>query len=148
MAEPSFRAGSLDHVHVFVPDRDRAVAWYRAVLGLEVVVEHAHWAADGGPLTISADGGQSGVALFEGAAPADRERRRVIAFRVDGEAFAGFVSSVATLGLVDRHGEPVTSASVVDHGEAFSIYFADPWGNPYEITSYDVDSVRTALGRG
>ncbi len=147
MADRSFRAGSLDHVHVFVPDRDRAVAWYRAMLGLEVVVEHAHWAADGGPLTISADGGQSGVALFEGEGPAAHERRHVIAFRVDGVAFVGFVRTVAALGLVDRHGEPVTSASVVDHGEAFSIYFTDPWGNPYEITSYDAEAVRTALGR-
>lgn len=145
MAESRFRAGSLDHAHVFVPDRERAAAWYRDVLGLEVVAEHAHWAADGGPLTVSADGGRSGIALFEGSAPAVHERRRVIAFRVDADAFVGFVRTIEARALVDRHGEPVTRASAVDHGEAFSIYFTDPWGNPYEITTYDADSARAGL---
>ena len=51
----TFRMGALDHVHVFVPDREAAAEWYVSVLGFEVV--HPEWAEDpGGPLTVSADG--------------------------------------------------------------------------------------------
>ena len=35
-------------------------------------------------------------------------------------------------------------ASTSDHGESFSIYFADPWGNPFEVTSYDAEEIRAA----
>ena len=28
---------------------------------------------------------------------------------------------------------------IVDHDIQFSIYFEDPYGNPYEITSYDYE---------
>ena len=122
-SEGALRGAELDHVHVFVPERDRAAAWYRDVLGLAVVLEHAHWAADGGPLTVSGDGGTSGVALFEGEAPSGGERRRVVALRV-----------------------AVRASDVVDHGESFSIYFVDPWGNPFEVTSYDAELVRSRLG--
>ena len=39
---------------------------------------------------------------------------------------------------------------VRDHGQAFSIYFDDPWGHHLELTTYDADEVRgmmTASGR-
>lgn len=145
-SEGALRGAELDHVHVYVPDRARAATWYRDVLGLAVVVEHAHWAVDGGPLTVSGDGGKSGVALFEGAAPSsDGEKRRVIALRAAGEVFLEFVAGVERLALVDRHGAAVRAADVVDHGESFSIYFSDPWGNPFEVTTYDAELIRARL---
>ncbi|MBK7972962.1 MAG: VOC family protein [Deltaproteobacteria bacterium] len=145
-SEGALRGAELDHVHVFVPERDRAAAWYRDVLGLAVVLEHAHWAADGGPLTVSGDGGTSGVALFEGEAPSGGERRRVVALRVAGEDLLDFLAGLERHGLVDRHGAAVRASDVVDHGESFSIYFVDPWGNPFEVTSYDAELVRSRLG--
>ena len=33
-----------------------------------------------------------------------------------------------------------------DHGEAWSMYFADPDGNPYELTCYDVAVLRSGGG--
>ena len=144
-SEGALRGAELDHVHVFVSDRARAATWYRDVLGLAVVVEHAHWAVDGGPLTVSGDGGKSGVALFEGEAPAGREQRRVVALRVAGEDFLDFVRGIESLALIDRNGAAVTSKDVVDHDESFSIYFSDPWGNPFEITTYDAELVRARL---
>jgi len=68
MAEsPKFRMGRLDHVHIRVPDRAAAAAWYAEHLGFEPVEQFDFWASgvDGGPLQISADGGDTSLALFE-----------------------------------------------------------------------------------
>jgi hypothetical protein len=37
--------------------------------------------------------------------------------------------------------------TVSDHGQAYSIYFNDPWGHRLEITTYDVDAAKLALSR-
>jgi catechol 2,3-dioxygenase-like lactoylglutathione lyase family enzyme len=45
-----FRMGSLNHVHVVVPDRAAAAAWYEEHLGFEPVPEYAAWTrVEGGP---------------------------------------------------------------------------------------------------
>jgi catechol-2,3-dioxygenase len=44
-----------------------------------------------------------------------------------------------------RLGGPVKP---VDHGLAWSLYFADPDGNPYEITTYDHAAVAELLRAG
>jgi hypothetical protein len=38
------------------------------------------------------------------------------------------------------------SARVVDHTEAWSVYFTDPFGHHLEVTTYDAEVVRRALG--
>jgi catechol 2,3-dioxygenase-like lactoylglutathione lyase family enzyme len=48
------------------------------------------------------------------------------------------------IALFERAPSPDNKA-VVDHGIALSLYFRDPDGNPYEITTYDVTSARAAL---
>ena len=59
MTVDGFRLGRLDHVHIRVPDRGEAAAWYRENLGFEPVEQFDFWASgfEGGPLQISADGG-------------------------------------------------------------------------------------------
>jgi hypothetical protein len=53
-AMDGFRVTQLDHVELFVPDRDAAAAWYARTLGLQVVPKYASWAADPqGPLMIT-----------------------------------------------------------------------------------------------
>ena len=37
------------------------------------------------------------------------------------------------------NGSLTKNIEIVDHDIQFSIYFEDPFGNPYEITSYDYD---------
>ena len=44
--------------------------------------------------------------------------------------------------LSEKLGE---SVDPVDHGKAWSLYFSDPWGNPYEITTYDYELVEGRL---
>lgn len=56
-----FCMGRLDHVHIRVPDRGAAAAWYSEHLGFEPVEKFDFWATgfEGGPLQISADGGKT-----------------------------------------------------------------------------------------
>ena len=122
MAPPLDR---IDHVHVFVADRPAAEAWYRRVLGLSRVHALAGWAKGGGPLTLGDGAGTIHLALFE--SPAEK-CRSTIALGVDGASFEAWRMHLAA--------ELGRTVEVVDHGQARSLYFSDPDGNPYEITCY------------
>ncbi len=49
------------------------------------------------------------------------------------------------LGLGGPGGDRVTPEDVVDHGSSYSLYVAEPDGNPVEITTYDHRAVERAL---
>ena len=127
---------AFDHVHVYVADRAMAEAWYRDVLHLHRSKELEFWSSDGGPLTIQNSSGSIHIALFERPV---QPCRSVVAIRVSA---AGYVSWKAHLenvlpGLVSEE----------DHEASLSLYFRDPDGNPYELTTYEVDLVvRKAAG--
>lgn len=141
-----FKVEAIDHVHVYVADQRAAAEWHRRVLGLEIVEEYEDWATDG-PLTISSDGGATSLALFN-AAPETLQsaRRQTIAFRVGGEGFLAFLKRLDTLEVTGANGRPLQTGDVVDHEHSFSVYFSDPDGNPYELTSYDYDFIYERLG--
>jgi catechol 2,3-dioxygenase-like lactoylglutathione lyase family enzyme len=141
-----FKVLQIDHVELFVPDRYEAARWYERVLGLQVVPECEPWAVDGGPLMISSDGGSTKLALFEGhpVASSPTAAFRRVAFRVDAAGFAAFLQRLPDLALTDSRRQPVTAQSVVDHQQAYSIYFDDPVGHLLEVTTYDYDET-TAL---
>lgn len=141
----------IDHVELFVPDRREAAEWYRRVLGLEVVAEYEHWASDPrGPLMISSDGGSTKLALFEGTPQGSRETAgfHLVAFRLDAASFVAFLDRLPTLELLNHRGQRVTANLVSDHTAAWSLYFNDPFGHRLELTTYEYDQVKTALGRG
>jgi len=53
-----------------------------------------------------------------------------------------------TSGSADRHRDrPVTRGLVVDHGEAFSLYFNDPFGHRLELTTYEHATAAEAFAR-
>ncbi len=142
-----FKVLQIDHVELFVPDQYEAARWYERVLGLQVVPSAEHWAADGGPLMISSDGGSTMLALFAGQpvpSPQTAAFRRV-AFRVTGAGFTEFLRRLSDLELADIHNQRLTPGSVVDHQQAYSIYFVDPYGHLLEVTTYDYDVVSSAL---
>jgi catechol-2,3-dioxygenase len=116
----------IDHIHVQVADRARAERWYAEVLGLSRMAQLESWARGGGPLTLANASGTIHLALFERA---PEPSRSTVAF---GVAAAEFVAW-------RRHLESRLGRSIeaVDHQLAWSIYFADPDGNPYEITTYE-----------
>ena len=125
----------IDHVHVFVRDRAGALRFYAEVLGLAPLPEFAHWAAGGGPLTLADAGGTVHVALFE--SPGAQPNRSTVALGVDGAVFARWQRHLGA-----ALGEP---PAVHDHGAALSLYFDDPDGNPFEITTFDAEAAREAL---
>jgi len=120
---------NIDHIHVFVPDRQVALEWYNTVLGLKPIERLLFWAKTG-PLTIGNDEGSIHIALFEGE---PKKNRSVIAFNVTGKDFINWHKRInnALREVID----------VDDHSVSFSIYFADAYGNPYEITSYDYETL-------
>ncbi|MFN3243212.1 MAG: VOC family protein [Planctomycetota bacterium] len=63
-------SGGIDHVHVYVADRDAAASWYARVLGFGVVEKYRSWADDpDGPLTIEDPRGRVHLALFASGEP-------------------------------------------------------------------------------
>ena len=125
----------VDHVHVHVRDRAAAVDWYRDVLGLAPVPELRVWQTGGGPLTLSDAGGRVHVALFEGAPKPDNSS--VVALGVDAAGFVQWREHLTR--MLGR--APVFE----DHDLSLSLYFRDPDGNPYEITTYEHARTRDAL---
>ena len=142
-----FKVLQIDHVELFVPDRYEAAQWYEHSLGLQIVPECEPWAVDGGPLMISSDGGSTKLALFEGRPePASQAMAfRRVAFRVTADGFAEFLRRLPELRLVDARRRAVTADSVVDHQQAYSIYFDDPYGHQLEVTTYDYDDTSALL---
>jgi catechol 2,3-dioxygenase-like lactoylglutathione lyase family enzyme len=142
-----FSVQQIDHVELFVPDRYEAARWYERVLGLQILPDYERWAVDGGPLMISSDGGNTKLALFEGepASSAPTAAFRRVAFRVTAEGFAEFLHRLPELALLDSKRQAVTQQSVVDHRQAHSLYFCDPYEHQLEVTTYDHDKVSALL---
>jgi catechol 2,3-dioxygenase-like lactoylglutathione lyase family enzyme len=139
--------GRLDHVHIRVPDRAEAAAWYREHLGFEPVERFDFWASgfDGGPLQISADGGRTTLALFEASEAHPMVPQRTgVAFSVDAGVFAEFARSLP--GEINGPaGQPLMPADVVDFDLCWAYDLADPWGNQYELNCYEYEQVKTDL---
>ena len=120
----------VDHVHVFVTDRELAEQWYREVLGLSRMPALESWASDGGPLTIANEAGTIHLALFERKA---QPCRSTIAFGVTAREFIAWREHLCAA----LEAAPKTE----DHQLSWSLYFTDPDGNPCEITTYEYAAV-------
>lgn len=129
-------SGGIDHVHVYVRDRGAAAGWFASVLGFEPVAEFAAWADDpDGPLTLKNPEDTIHVALFR----SDKPAADTIAFGASGSEFVAWREHLQARSVPVR---------LTDHGMACSLYFGDPDGNVYEITTYDPDFVRRRLADG
>lgn len=125
---------SLDHIHIYVTDRAQAEAWYAQVLGLHRLPECEPWVSARGPLTLGNAAGSVHLALFE--RPAEK-CHSVVALRTTAAEFLAWRAHLSTvLGSV---------VEAVDHHLSWSLYFSDPDGNPFEITSYDYPQIVEAL---
>lgn len=123
----------IDHVHVYAQDRTLAEAWYRRVLGLNRVSELEHWAVSDGPLFLSNPDHTVSLALFERAS---QRSRSTIAFRVGKTEF---------LRWREHFQKESVPAELTDHAVSWSLYFSDPEGTPFEITSYEYESLKGQL---
>lgn len=142
-----FRMGRLDHVHIRVPDRAEAAAWYSEHLGFEPVEEYDFWATgfEGGPLQISADGGRSMLALFEASDGHPMIAQQTgVAFSVNAETFMTFARSLP--GEINGpRGTPLMQNDLIDFDMCWAFELADPWGNQYELNCYDYDRIKSEL---
>ena len=134
MAAPAL--SGIDHVHVMVADRAAATGWYRRVLGFEVMPEYAHWAEGGGPLTLADAAGSVHLALFERP---PMPTRSTVALRTSAAGLLAWQQHLTH--------ELGRAPALEDHVQSLSLYFSDPDGNPYEITTYEAGAARAALGR-
>ena len=143
----AFRMGKLDHVHIRVPDRAEAAAWYAKHLGFEPVERFDFWATgfEGGPLQISADGGKTMLALFEVSEGHPMVAQTTgVAFNVDADSFMSFARSLPC-GIDNARGVPLVITDLIDFDMCWAFDLADPWGNQYELNCYDYDRVRDEL---
>ena len=129
------RLQAIDHVHVYVRDRAAAEQWYARVLGLARSKNLEFWATGGGPLTLEDSTGSVHLALFERTA---QPCRSTIALRVSGAEFLAWQAHL------ERQLPGAVTAQ--DHKASLSLYFADPDGNPYEVTTYEVSAVQAGSG--
>ncbi len=146
-ASRTFRMGKLDHVHIRVPNRAEAAAWYAQHLGFEPVADYEFWATgfEGGPLQISADGGATMLALFEaGDGHPMVAQQTGVAFSVDADTFASFARSLPGE-IHTPEGRALIADDVIDFDMCWAFDLADPWGNRYELNCYDYERVRTEL---
>jgi catechol-2,3-dioxygenase len=121
----------VDHIHAFVQDRAAAERWYSRVMGLVRSPGLEFWAVSGGPLTLQDSSNTVHIALFE------RERqanRATVALRTSAEGLKAWQAHLSNF--------PEIKVKLEDHQVALSIYFNDPDGNPYEITTYDYEAFR------
>ena len=142
-----FKMGSLDHVHIVVPDRAQAARWYQDKLGFEVVADYEQWArVEGGPLHLSADGGRSAIALFQlGHGHTATTLEKGVAFRVDAEHFVAFARGLGSNEVRDMKGEALDKGAVIDFDLCYAYDFQDPWGNRFELNCYDIEAVKREL---
>lgn len=124
----------FDHVHIYVQDLPAAQQWYARVMGLQPVAEFAVWAQNGGPFTIANKEESIHLALFQG----ERQTcRSTVAFNVSAEALLAWQKHLV---------EQLPSApQSIDHDLSWSLYFSDPDGNPYEITTYEMQRLRAIM---
>jgi catechol-2,3-dioxygenase len=129
---PRFK--QIDHTHIHVLDRTAAEKWYAEKLGLKRVPELEQWATEDGPLMVSDEDRAVYLSLFE--RPADA-RHATVAFGVDASEFMAWKEHLEK--YLER------PPKLEDHELSWSLYFKDPDGNPFEITSYDYERLERRL---
>ncbi|MFQ3232097.1 VOC family protein [Reinekea sp.] len=147
MKQNSFRMGRLDHVHIRVPNRDIAAQWYSDYLGFEVVKKYDFWAKgfSGGPLQISADGGNTMLALFEASEGHPLAPQLTgVAFSVDSDTFISFSRSLPN-GIESPAGQQLKANDIVDFDLCWVYNFVDPWGNHFELNCYEYKQIKQDL---
>jgi catechol 2,3-dioxygenase-like lactoylglutathione lyase family enzyme len=125
----------IDHIHVRVTDLKHALEWYKRVLGLIPDIRYRHAEENHDVVMLSNPSGSVRLALSEEVGM--QQDLGSVAFSVSGQAFLSWIDALAGERVKNLEGQAIARDSVRDHGFFFSISYCDPFGNPYEIVSYD-----------
>lgn len=119
----------LDHMHIFVDDRKKAVDWYQKILGFEPISDYKEEDLSPGPWIIASKDATVKIAFFH-----KKNYQAVIttAIKVDSEQFKYWNKNLSDLDVLDV---------VRDHGNCYSLYFNDPFGHRLELSCYEVDQL-------
>ncbi|GGY11393.1 VOC family protein [Paludibacterium paludis] len=128
--------GKIDHIRISVSDVPKALAWYQRVLGLAPdpryrnlqEAPHSVWMIANPSSTVR-------LALYQDRGSSGASGS--VAFVVSGQEFVDWIDRLAGERVVSRDGQTIARDSVKDHGFFCAIAFVDPFGNGFEIVSYD-----------
>ncbi len=120
----------LDHVALVVSNLPASVEWYKNMFGLKPVYVEDWWSDTEAFLSI----GETIVALFQDNTkeqePLNKNKKGChSAFRTDRASFEAYKISFQQNEMPHRF---------VDHKRTLSIYFYDPDGYEWEITTYEI----------
>ena len=133
--------GKIDHIHIRVTDVPKALKWYQRVLAMapDPRYKHMREGPHGAVMLVNANGAvrlavslavnedKSGNVSHQGA----------VAFVVGGQDFLEWIDQLAGERVTNSEGQTIARDSVRDHRFFCSLSFVDPFGNPFEIVSYD-----------
>jgi len=127
MSTTTAQPPTLGHVHLKVADLDRAVAFYRDVIGLDVQArmgEHAAFLASGGYHH------HLGLNTWHSAGEDPAPKRKPGLFHT-AFLYPDQASLAHAVRRVIEHGVQIYGAA--DHGVSLAVYFDDPDGNGVEL---------------
>lgn len=150
MVDQSYQMQRIDHIEVNVPDRYEAAKWYEKVFGFKILQHPVfEWAVNlpNGPLFIGSEDWAVKVSLFEGEPQGQHPfiGFNRACFSLTGTDFLSFLDHMDALELYDEKGTRMTRNHLADHRFAWAVYFSDPYGNRYELTTYDYQQVADQL---
>lgn len=128
--------GKIDHIHVRVTDTTKAIEWYQRVLGLTPDPRYRHMQDEPHGVTMVANPSSTvRLALCEDAESSTAIG--AVAFVVSGQEFMEWIDQLAGERVTNREGQTIARDSVYDHHFFCSLSFVDPFGNAFEVVSYD-----------
>jgi len=114
----------IDHLHLYVENKDEAAKWYRQVFGFEHYKPLDRWNTAQGPMVLTGENLGVHLALFTRSQQAPSS---AFAFKTSKQGFQQWLEHLKELSIDVR---------VSDHQVTESLYFSDPDGNYHEITYY------------
>jgi catechol-2,3-dioxygenase len=115
----------LGHILIYVADLDKSLAWYKDILGMEVVVADDDFNATF--LSFGVNDHDIGLLPLPDDAKRGQPTFQHLAFEFEGslDELKAFHKR-----LIDNN---VKVTATLDHGVAYGIYFLDPDGHKFEV---------------
>ncbi|OHX14661.1 VOC family protein [Chromobacterium sphagni] len=127
--------GKIDHIHIRVGDVAAALKWYQRVLALTPDTRYKTDGEHNAAMLVNSSGSVR-LAIGEDA-DAVPSSQGAVAFVVGGQDFVEWIDRLAGERVTNREGQSIARDSVRDHRFFCALSFVDPFGNPFEIVSYD-----------